>query len=64
MTIVQTDIPDELFARIEDKWTAFVGSKEIVLPKRKLILWAIEQFALRDAEIRNKPIVEGNSSPD
>ena len=45
MPKILIDVPDELFARVEDKWKSFVESKEITLPKRKLMLWAIEQFA-------------------
>ena len=58
MPKILIDVPDELFARVEDKWKTFVESKEITLPKRKLMLWAIEQFALWNAEIRDKPTIK------
>ena len=46
MTKITIDIPEELVGRVEDKWKTFVGSTEITLPKKKLLLWAIERFAI------------------
>ena len=42
---VTVDIPEQLLNRIEEMWNSFIGSTNIGLPKRKLVLWALVWFA-------------------
>jgi hypothetical protein len=44
MSVVTIDVPDELFRRVDMMWKEFVHSTRITLSKRKLVLWALEQF--------------------
>ena len=55
MIKVTVEIPEQLFGRIDDMWKSFVESANVDLSKRKLVLWALERFALRNAEIRDNP---------
>ena len=45
MTKITVDIPGSLISRIDGMWNELVGSVNIELSKRKLVLWALEQFA-------------------
>jgi len=42
--IITVDAPDHLLNRLHEMWASFIGSKYMGLPKRKLILWALERF--------------------
>ena len=44
VSVVAIDVPDHLFIQVDMLWKEFVHSTRITLSKRKLILWALEQF--------------------
>ena len=41
---ITIDVPDQLFNRIVEMWELFVESTIVELPKRKLVLWALDRF--------------------
>lgn len=55
LSTVAIDVPDQLFNRLNTMWVDRIDSLNITLPKRKLVLWALEQFVRSNNQKYERP---------